>query len=234
MPASPAAEQRVCTEDGVIFAAGRSDQLTCSDKCRTRKSRREAKGIPEPYDAARRAELLAGIRAVAEEGALAMAQDVLRDEIVRPYMREQMTPDVLAAIGDLVRLLPHMVAGLREELVGAPMRDKDSGMELRGLDGKPILAVDPERRLKAIALLSKYTVGSPALAPQAPPDKAPPIAINFGAVPRPNYDVTAQRTCEVCDELRAEGEFIAGSNRCRGCQAGLEAAASDMVAEQTA
>ncbi len=227
---TPAAQQRVCTEDGVLFVAGRSDQLTCSGKCRTRKSRREAKGLPEPYGPERRAELLAGIRAVAEDGALDMAREILAAEIA-PIVRESLTAEVLESVGAMVRLLPKMVDALEEELTGTPVWIH--GEPLLGKDGKQLIAVDPDRRLKAIALLSKYTVGSPALAPQAPPETQPPVAIHFGVVPRPNYDAdsTAERVCGVGGELRPEADFIDGSDRCVHCQAALEAAAAELVAE---
>ena len=133
MSPTPAAEQRVCTECGDIFAVGRSDQLTCSGKCRTRKSRREAKGLPEPFGAQRRAELLAGIRAVAEEGALDMAREILAAELA-PIVRENLTAEVLESVGAMVRLLPKMVAGLEEELTGAPVWH--DGQPLMGENGK--------------------------------------------------------------------------------------------------
>jgi predicted nucleic acid-binding Zn-ribbon protein len=227
---APAAEQRVCTECGDIFAVGRSDQLTCSGKCRTRKSRREAKGLPEPFGAARRAELLAGIRAVAEEGAIGMAREIMAAEIA-PVVREALTSEVLAAIGELVAMSPMMVAAMKEELTGTPVWS--DGQMLMGKDGNPLLAVDPDRRLKVLALWAKYTMGSPALAPQAPQEAAPPIAINFGAVPRPDYGAnsTATRECAICEEPRTDEDFIDGSDRCRDCQAKLEGAAARLIAE---
>ncbi len=153
---------------------------------------------------------------------------------IAPVVREALTPAVLRAIADMVGLAPLMVAGLREELEGAPLRDPDTKQLLRDPRGAVIRAVDPDRRLKAIALLSKYTVGSPALAPQAPPEHAPPIAINFGPVPRPSYgaDSTAERVCEICNDPHPEVEFVEGSDRCAGCQAALEATAQTLVAEQ--
>ncbi len=150
---------------------------------------------------------------------------------IAPIVRESLTAEVLESVGAMVRLLPKMVAGLEEELTGAPVWFE--GKPLMGDNGKQLIAVDPDRRLKAIALLSKYTVGSPALAPQAPPESAPPIAINFGVVPRPNYDAdsTAERVCGVGGELRPEADFISGSDRCVHCQAALESAAAELVAE---
>lgn len=156
----------------------------------------------------------------------------MRDEVILPLVREQMTPEVLAAIGDLVRLLPDTVRALSAEINGYPATDADTHLPLRGPDGKPILIVDHDRRLKAITLVHRATVLSPGLAPAPAADKTPPVAINFGAVPRPSYDVTATRECEVCHEQRDDpAEFVGDSGRCVFCQGALEAAAQELVAD---
>lgn len=161
-----------------------------------------------------------GVRATVEEGAVAMANEIMRAELT-PIVREHLTPDVLSAIGDMVRLLPDTVRALAQEINGYPATDPDTHLPLQGPDGKPILVVDGDRRMKAIAAVHRATVLSPGLAPQVPSsDKAPPVAINFGAIPRPDYtDGTAvpERTCGVCATAKPETEFVEDSNRCQQC-----------------
>ncbi len=229
-PAPRLSEQRVCSEDGTIFVA-RGDAVTCSATCRTQRKRRTDKGRPEPYGPERRAEILAGIRATAEEGAVAMAQEIMREEI-RPVVREALTSEVMSAIGDMVALLPLSIAGLRAEMEGVPLIV--DGVVMRDHKNNVIYAIDGDRRLKAIAMLHKATVGSAGLAPQAPDAKAPPIAINFGDVPRPNWDADTTaaplRECEICEEDRPEDDFVGGSNRCASCDAELRAQAEEIAA----
>jgi uncharacterized protein YciI len=226
-PSNPkSVNMRPCPECGRLFVVKRADTVTCSPKCRSRRKRRQDKGVPEALLTAEAQAHLEEIRKVADEGAIAVAGEILREEI-RPIVREALTADVLSAISDLVALTPLMVAGLKEELTGAPLRDPETGLPLK-INGEPIIAVDADRRLKAIQLLARYTIGAPGLAPQ-PDVKERPIAISFGDIPRPDWYGTDQRECDICLQPRLEAEFVDGSSRCTHCQAELEAQAAALV-----
>ncbi len=220
-------EVRMCSECPKLFVAKRKDQVCCSASCRMRKTRRLKAGGPPistPEEAAKRVEQA---RVAVEDGAIAIAGELLREEL-RPVVRENLSADVLSAISDLVALTPLIVAGLKEEMVGAPLRDPLTGELLRDPQGRHIHAVDPDRRLKAIQLAARYTIGSPGLAPQPEINKAP-IAINFGSVPRPDWDATAERECDVCNLMRLESEFVGESSRCTHCQSEIEARVQELV-----
>jgi hypothetical protein len=197
----------------------------CSTKCRTRRSRRRKLGLPSTVKPQFSPEQM---RKMAEEGAVEMAKEIMRDEL-KPVVREALSRDVLSAISDLVSLTPLMVSALKEELTGAPMRDPETGQKIL-VNGEPVIGIDPERRLRAVQLLARYTVGSAGLAPQ-PESKPQPIAVNFGSAPRPDWDGTAERECDVCNLPRQEAEFIGDSSRCTYCQQEIEERARSIVEE---
>lgn len=177
-----------------------------------------------------------GVRATVEEGAVAMANEIMRAELT-PIVREHLTPDVLSAIGDMVRLLPDTVRALAQEINGYPATDPDTHLPLQGPDGHPILIVDHDRRMKAIVAVHRATVLSPGLAPQAPTSMAaPPVAINFGAIPRPDYtngSAIPERACDICAAVKPETDFVEGSGRCQSCHDEIARSARALVEAPT-
>lgn len=137
------------------------------------------------------------------------AHKVIEDEL-RPVVRETITEDTLRAIRDLVGLTPMAVAAIADDLASP----------------------DAVLRQKAYALLMKYTVGHGAIVTPAEQDKSQPLVVNF-ELPRPRDAessgepaveaevVGESRECDTCHQMKPDDQFIAGSDRCEDCFAGM-------------
>ena len=190
---------RTCSECGVPLVSRSPRAKTCSEKCRSARSRRERRVSTE------RATLDAkpGVRQIAEfvrNEAPDIAKNVLSQELA-PIVRQALTEDVLRAIDKLVGLTPAAVNALTEDLMG---------------DDKVL-------RQRAYTLLFKYTTGHPALVkPEDTEDKSQ-LVVNFN-LPRPDPEQSIEptaavelRTCDLCKQEKAVTEFEAGSERCTDC-----------------
>ena len=138
-----------------------------------------------------------------------MARDVMYEEL-RPIVRESITEDTLRAIEGMVGLTPLVVDALKADII------QDD---------------DPNLRQRAYTLVTKYTMGHPAIIKPQEEIGGSQMVVNF-EMPRPdtngqppaiehvqtieleNPDV---RECEVCHATKDLTEFVAGSNRCVTC-----------------
>jgi hypothetical protein len=137
-----------------------------------------------------------------------VVDEMVREEL-RPAVREAITQDVLNAIRDMVALTPAAVAAITEDLAS---------------DDKVL-------RQRAYSLLTKYTLGHPALVTRDNDPDEKQLIVNF-ALPRPP-DAPAiegsatsdeelpegQRACDLCGGLKDEDQFVDGSDRCNSCWA---------------
>lgn len=223
---------RLCGECGVAFLATHKAHKMCSPKCRVRKSRRLAAGKSvDPEQHAKAQARMAEAERLADEGALAIAQDVIRQELT-PVIREHLTEGIMRSIGELVDLTPLMVAALKDDLTAQELVLDDKFHPILDDDNMPMYRVDKARRQRAVAIVAKYTIGSPGLAPQAD-SKPQPISVNFGGMPRPDWDAEEpERECDTCREFKAEDEFENDSPRCRECQAKIKDRALDLIEER--
>lgn len=186
---------------------GKSVQArTCSEKCRSTRSRRikRTNRDVEEFAAANNAgaqEIAAIVRREAPD----VITKVMKDEL-RPIVREALTEDVLRAVEQMLGLTPRAV-----ELLAADLESEDSTV-----------------RQRAYTLVTKYTIGHPALLKADDDAGAGQITVNF-ALPRPESEpqepeqgaIGAEseelRTCDSCQEDKPESQFVAGSDRCRTC-----------------
>lgn len=220
---------KICPECAEPFAARNKKHVICSPKCRVRRSRRKAAGKEmDPAAQALAAERADQAMKVAEEGALAIAQDIIRREL-EPVVREHLTEGVLRSIGELVDLTPLMVAALKDDLIAEEVVRDDNFRPVEDEDGNVLYRIDKARRQRAVAIVAKYTVGSPGLAPQAD-QKPQPISVSFGGLPRPDWDAeTPERECDTCHTWKAEDEFDAGAPRCIECQDKVQERALELI-----
>ena len=191
---------RVCSECGTSLADKRLGTKTCSAKCRKDRSRRLARKTREATEAKSHDPLA---HAVAEElnhrGPESVARKVVAEEL-RPVVREAITEDVMRALRDMVNLTPEAV-----QVLGEQLRSDDEGL-----------------RHKAASLVTRYTLGHPALVtPEETEGRQ--IIVHFG-LPRPGDDGSAVeveaevlKTCDVCGKEKPESEFVANSDRCQSC-----------------
>lgn len=245
--------QKVCTECGDPFVAGSEMALTCGVRCRKRRSTRMKRAAaageeaPEYATAAGPSALvLEAARNEALDDLPAVAREVLAEEL-RPAVREALTGAVLQSIGDMVGLMPLVQDALRDDLTALTPLFNDEGMQLTDPDGNPIFLPDYDRRAKAVALVVKYTVGQPGLAPQAETPEQAPITIVFPPGMEPPKQLGAvddatealvleegQKLCDICATAKPDDEFVAGSTRCHACHDGQRARIEAAIAERTA
>jgi hypothetical protein len=193
---------RTCSECGEPLIGARPGTKTCSDSCRSKRSRRIRRANREAEEFEQRSpEGAREIAAIIRRESPDVIKDVVRDEL-RPIVRESLTEDTLRAIQRLLGLTPRAV-----ELIALDLENED-----------PII------RQRAYTLITKYTVGHPALVKQDDADGSKQIVVNFN-LPRPD-DVPAEvveqeseevKTCDLCGEDKAASEFAAGSDRCLAC-----------------
>lgn len=197
--------ERRCTECQGSLKGRRPGTVTCSDSCRSKRSRRLAKREAEVPAAQELAQVLNG-------EFRDQARDVIQRELA-PVVREAMTEEVLRSINQLVGLTPSAVAAIAEDI----------GNE------------DPTIRQRAYTLLLKYTVGHPAVIQPKDADPNQQMVVNFNLPrPNAEvvYDVEADdfvvenvelRTCDVCAKQATTDEFVGASDRCKECFAKREA-----------
>lgn len=221
-------ELACCTECGAAFTRTTSKHTACSAKCRVRKHRRIAANkavAPEVQERIQERTRLAN--AAAQEGALDIARDIIAQEL-RPVVRESLTDAVMQSISDLVELTPLMVAALKDDLVAQdPVFDSDFEPVLDE-NGVQRVKVDTTRRSRAVALVAKYTLGAPGLAPQ-PQVQTAPISVSFGELPRPDWEAPPpDRVCDECQLLLSPAAFDGSAPRCRECQSAIAVAAREV------
>ncbi len=193
---------RVCSECGASLTGRPPQTKTCSDNCRSRRSRRirRANTQVEEFAEANNAGA-AEIAAIVRREAPDVVTRVMKDQL-QPIVREALTEDVLQAISNLVGLTPRAVAAL----------DADLDSE------------DATIRQRAYTLLIKYTVGHPSLVKPSDAEAGSQLVVNFN-LPRPAEDettdqiehVTELQVCDMCHEEKDASEFVTGSARCQPC-----------------
>jgi hypothetical protein len=159
-------------------------------------------------------------RTVAENLVTKAVQDEL-DKQVGPVVQEVLTDQVLTSIRTMVFMMPAAIEALSTNLQSN----------------------DEELRHKAAALLLRYTMGNPSVAPPSLEAQPAPLQVNF-TIPRAEAphthehsdlmegDVDSEgeemRECMECHLVKPLGEFVGKSHRCTSCQKLLE----DRVQEQ--
>jgi hypothetical protein len=202
---------RKCTECPNTLDEG-SRAKTCSQKCRTKRSRRIRRSRVAGGEANALPEHLQPLNAAANKrGGTDLLHEVAKEEL-RPVVRDAITQEVLEAAGQLVGLTPLMVTAIE--------------MDLKSPDAMI--------RQKAYSVLARYTLGNASIAPTM--EAAPPAVSVVFALPRPGDvavmadgaeveipEVTEVLVCVECEAEKPSGEFIEGSHRCRSCHEGLHA-----------
>ena len=150
-----------------------------------------------------------------------MARRVAEEEL-RPVVREAITEDVLRGIQRLIQLTPDVVAKLEEDLHSD----------------------DATVRQRAYTLITKYTLGHPALVRPEDEEGGKELTVHF-AMPRPEepepidapaveLEAGPTTVCDMCGDEKPDEEFVAGSSRCRSCYESAQEAAKKFMAEHNA
>lgn len=181
---------------------------TCSTACRSRRARRlkaaKHKSPTLPPGVAEVTDV------VTRKNVRDVAHTVMAEEL-RPLVREQLTEDVVSGIGKMMALTPTAINALEAQ----------------------IASPDETISQRAVALLLKYTLGNPSVAP--PPAGAAPggLTVQFN-LPRPG-DTEPRgvldgeiRECLDCKTFKPDEVFVAGSDRCQECFDGM----SNMLVER--
>ncbi len=241
-------QQFICTECGHPFVSTSASAKTCGSACRQRRHRRFA---ADPAASEFSINVSPTLEAMQNASAQALddlpnvARDVLAEEL-RPAVREALTGRVLESIGDMVNLLPLAQEALRDDLSArVPLLD-GNGDAIRDADGSLVWIVDHDRRSKATALVMKYTVGQPGLAPQPEAPEQAPLIINFPTMPAPPDHIDGgaveelpelaegERICDICREAKPAAEFVGDSPRCQVCHDAQRARIDAAIAARTA
>ncbi|MES2936524.1 MAG: hypothetical protein V4864_02505, partial [Pseudomonadota bacterium] len=160
--------QKICSECGDPFLAATDAAKTCREACRKRRSRRAQRQgaafteFDVDVSATTAAMEAATSQAIADLPAV--ARELVADEL-RPAVREALSGAVLSSIGDMLGLMPLVQDALKDDLTALTPVWNDEGQPLLDFNGEPALVPDYDRRAKAVALMLKYTVGQPGLAP---------------------------------------------------------------------
>lgn len=239
--------QRICTECGTPFTAAHPKAKTCSTAHRQARYQRR-KGDPDAPEFAIELGPVQAAMQTAQDLALEdlpnVAREVLADEL-RPAVREMLEGEVLDSIGAMIELMPLAQRALADELMAAKFEFNDDGTPLLTEDGRRAVVADHEARHRAAALIFKYTVGQPGLAPQPEAPSAAPIQIVFpeGLGGTVHVDATAEeevpellageKLCDLCHQPKPEDEFVAGSDRCYRCHHNQTERVKALIAERT-
>lgn len=185
--------------------------MTCSDSCRSKRSRRLKRQRKKAGQARAHPDELQGLYQ-ADTGKIEdVAMEVMRAE-VQPVVREALTDDVLRAIQDLVHLTPLVVQKIREDI------EQTS---------------DPTLRQRAYTLVAKYTLGHPSVAPAPLEQSAQGMNVTF-VMPRPgdtspagveapaDGEAVELKKCMECSQEKPATEFVAASNKCIECYESLQ------------
>lgn len=202
----PSTLERRCSECPNSLAGKKPQTKTCSQECRSARSRRLKRAAKEPTY---HKELSAYVRRESPE----IAHKVMEEEL-RPIVREALTEDVLRSLKRMVGLTPLVMDAIEEDL-----RSEDSTI-----------------RQRAYSLVMKYTVGHPAVVRPEEANAGQQLVVNFqlprpgdGAAAAPAYDADADVdsgelvVCDSCAQDRLPSEMVSGSTRCRECFDGLAA-----------
>lgn len=223
---------------------------THNDACRKKRERRkkrQGEGFTEyDVDISATTAAMENARDQALDDLPAIARGVLAEEL-RPAVREALSGNVLTAIGDMMGLLPLVQESLKQDLLSwRPLVNPETGAHERNPDGELEWEVDEGRRKHAQALVLKYTVGQPGLAPQPDAPEAAGVTVVFSGMGEPAITSSAvdlgeerlaelesgeSRQCDICELVKPKAEFVGASSRCEGCQAKLRARVDASVAE---
>lgn len=178
---------------------------TCCSAHRATRKRRitRANAQVKEFQAANNAATNEIARIVRNEST-SVISNVMKDQLA-PIVREALTEDVLRAINDLMGLTPAAVSALKQDLESE----------------------DVHVRHRAAALVTKYTIGHPALIRPSDTDGAGQLVVNLN-LPRPETDNIPDpdaehpeaeeiKVCDMCGEDKPASEFEAGSERCSAC-----------------
>lgn len=210
-----ATSPRVCSECGNSLRDRGPQALTCSVEHRQARSRRLKREGTKPQ---RHGKLIAEhgevARQVLEQERPAMIERIVEQEL-RPIVREALTETTLQALDDLMALTPIAVAAIKEDLES---------------DDVPI-------RQRAYTLVTKYTIGHPALIRPSDADPTSQMTVHFN-LPRPDDDPEAwdadapaveMKRCDLCNEEKPSAEMVAGASRCQPCMDRWKQEISDSV-----
>jgi hypothetical protein len=197
--------QRLCTECGTPVS-GRA--LTCSDSCRSKRSRRISR-LAEPSR-----DVPDAVSKDREE----VVADLLREEL-RPVVREAITAEVLDGIQDLVAHVPKAIAAAAKDLESADdtTRAKAYALILRHTLGNasivPDLSGENTQNIEVHFALPRAD-GS------APPEQN-------GHDP----GVIETKECDSCRKSKPLSDFVGTSDRCRKCFDTMRESAKGLLGE---
>jgi hypothetical protein len=178
----------------------------CSLPCKARLGAAN-KAAQKKRARARQAEKRNGLEMIADAATngtstLDIARDVLREELRAYVNREALTEDVLADIQKMINYAPAAIQVLTMQLASE----------------------DETVAQRAAALILKYTMGNPSVAPPDPGKQPAQLQVVFGVPERGNGDtavdaevVETERTCGDCGLAKPESEFVGKSPRCTAC-----------------
>lgn len=244
-PDAAGAKQHVCSECPTVFV-GPSTSKTCSNACRSARRRRKAR---QGADFTERDYSADDIQAAMEQAKAEALDDlpaVARERLgiqLDPIIKENLSDDVLASIGNMVgKLLPMAEAALEDQLQAERLVTDAEGNAVI-VDGEPLMLPDYQTRDKAISHVLKYTVGQPGLAPQPEAPEQAAIVVNFGGMPPPTGYVDGaaepielgmnERLCDTCGIAKDVTEFVGGSSRCEECHEANRARVQLAIEERT-
>lgn len=212
---------RLCSECGTPLESDSPVAKTCSDKCRSRRSkrlRRERGELPPVNpDQSKTPALLKPHQAALRDRIDGRTDDAIHEELSKalgPVVREAITDDVLRSIQSAVGLVPSALTAIAEDLAG---------------DDLPL-------RHRAAQLLLKYTLGNAAVAPTEEATEGKQIIVQFEGMSRPEshapdppdvveaeatevlpLDENTQNECERCHETKPLSDFVEASDCCQAC-----------------
>jgi len=198
---------RTCTECAAALGSRSVRAKTCSNRCRLARSRRIRRANQEIEEFAEQHNTGAQeIAAIVRRQAPDLVHTVMKEQLA-PVIREALTEDVLHAIQSMLGLTPRAV-----QLLGEDLESKYATI-----------------RQRAYTLVTKYTIGHPALLQAEDNAGAGQLVVNFN-LPRPaepgtftNEDVTLAdavqelAVCDMCNEEKSCEDFESGSTRCSAC-----------------
>jgi hypothetical protein len=184
-----------------LLPAG-SKAKTCSDRCRSKRSRRLKRARSEN----------GGDRHGTTQVPKELQSKVLEEEL-RPVAREAITQDVRNSIKRLMGLWPLAAKAIEEDLQSSDpiLRQRAYQTLARYTVGQTPLVADEGEGGQGI------TVHFNLPRPDAPAPTAEPVEQK--AIPAPAAEV---RQCLVCERDKPLEDFVDGSDRCSECHAALK------------
>lgn len=202
---------RTCTECDAPVSA-RKGALTCSPRCRTKRSVRIRTARATGRD----------VQALITDDAEVAGREVLREEL-RPHVREYITDQVLDGIKTLIGSIPKAIAKAAEDLDSEDdvTRQKAYSLILRYSIGNgnivPDINADRQQELTV-----QFNLPRPSAEDLLGPA---PAAKDSGVI--------ETKECDSCGETKALTEFVANSDRCQSCFDRMRASISQLgVSEQ--